>query len=72
VLGYLDDLVLMPLGILLAMKLIPPAVLADCRQRAEARLAEGWPTNRWAAAVIVGFWVLLAALVSAWLVRLFQ
>jgi uncharacterized membrane protein YkvA (DUF1232 family) len=72
VLGYLDDLVLVPLGILLAVKLIPPAVLADCRQRAELMLAEGRPTNRWAAIVIVAIWALLAALAAVWLVRLFQ
>src|SRR5918998_6471079 len=38
VLGYLDDLLLVPLGIALAVRLIPPQVLADCRARAEATL----------------------------------
>jgi uncharacterized membrane protein YkvA (DUF1232 family) len=36
VLGYLDDLILLPLGVALALKLIPPEVLADCRQPAAA------------------------------------
>lgn len=34
VLGYLDDLILVPLGIVIAIKLIPPQVLAECRARA--------------------------------------
>ena len=56
VLGYLDDLVLLPLGILLARKLIPAAVLDDCRREAESREHDG-PTGGWAAAVIVGIWL---------------
>jgi len=70
VLGYLDDLVLVPLGVLLAVKLIPPAVLADCRRRAEAELANGRPANWAAGAVVIAIWLLLAALVVIWLVRL--
>jgi uncharacterized membrane protein YkvA (DUF1232 family) len=60
VLGYLDDLVLIPLGIALSLKLIPPQVMAECRRRAAA--AEGKPTSRAAAAVIVAIWIGLAAL----------
>src|SRR5687767_9182327 len=72
VLGYLDDLVLVPLGIMLAVRLIPPAVLDESRQRAEALLAAGRPTNWTAAAVIVAIWLLLAAAVVVFLVGLFQ
>jgi uncharacterized membrane protein YkvA (DUF1232 family) len=60
VLGYLDDLVLVPLGIALVVKLIPPPVLADSRFRAAQMTAR--PTSTAAAIVIVGIWVLLAAL----------
>src|SRR5438270_7568583 len=49
VLGYLDDLVLVPIGIALARKMIPPDLLAECREKAQTRLAEGRPTN-WLAA----------------------
>jgi uncharacterized membrane protein YkvA (DUF1232 family) len=62
ILGYLDDLVLIPLGVVLAIKLIPPAVLAECRAEAQEIMREGKPTNRIAAAVIVAIWLLLAAL----------
>ena len=64
VLGYLDDLVLVPLGIALAIRMIPPDVLAECRAR--AREAESRPASRAAAAVIVCVWVLLAALCALW------
>jgi uncharacterized membrane protein YkvA (DUF1232 family) len=67
VLGYLDDLILVPLGIALALRMIPEPILAECRQRAQAAMARGRPVNRVAAAVIVGTWVLLATL-TAWLV----
>ncbi|RKG59363.1 DUF1232 domain-containing protein [Corallococcus sp. AB011P] len=66
VLGLLDDLILVPLGILLVRRLIPPAVLAECRDRArqEANLRK----TSWAAgAVILTLWVLLALLFVRWL-----
>jgi uncharacterized membrane protein YkvA (DUF1232 family) len=67
VLGYLDDLVLVPLGIALAIKMIPPSVLAECRQQAKDRIASK-PTNWLAAAVIIAIWLLLAGAVlsSIW------
>lgn len=68
VLGYLDDLVLVPLGILIARKLIPPEVLAECRERARIEVADK-PVNRLAAAVIVAIWLLLAGLIVALLLR---
>jgi uncharacterized membrane protein YkvA (DUF1232 family) len=63
VLGYLDDLLLVPLGIWIALRLIPPDVLADCRARAEQAATEGKPTNWIAAAVIVALWLACAVLV---------
>ena len=62
VLGYLDDLVLIPLGIWLALKMIPPEVMADCRARARQELAEDRPVNWIAGAVIMALWIGLAAL----------
>src|ERR671932_2196283 len=59
ILGYLDDLVLVPLGIMLVLKMIPPAVLAECHEKAEAVMVQGKPTSRLAAIVIVGIWLLL-------------
>jgi uncharacterized membrane protein YkvA (DUF1232 family) len=70
VLGYLDDLVLVPLGIALSLKLIPPQVMAECRARAAA--AEGKPTNWVAAVVVVAIWVGLATLGVVLVARVMQ
>ena len=61
-LGYLDDLVLIPLGVALALRLVPPAVMVECRARARSELADGKPVGRAAAAVIVAIWLGLAVL----------
>jgi uncharacterized membrane protein YkvA (DUF1232 family) len=62
ILGYLDDLILIPLGIALAIRMIPAPVLAECREKARQAIKEKKPTNRTAAAVIVALWLSLAAL----------
>jgi len=66
VLGYLDDLILIPVGIAMAMKLVPPPVLAECRGRAQEVMMKGRPVSRMAGAVIIAIWVALAALCVAW------
>lgn len=63
VLGYLDDLVIIPLGIWLALKMIPPNVLAECRVKAQDVIKEGKPINRTAAIVIIVSWIILAGLI---------
>jgi len=68
ILGYLDDLVLIPLGIVLCLKLMPPAVLADARVKAAALVRK--PRNWAAALVIVLIWVGLAVLLGGWVYRL--
>jgi uncharacterized membrane protein YkvA (DUF1232 family) len=67
VLGYLDDLVLVPLGIMLAIRMIPAPVLAACRAEAEAALDR--PTSRLAAAVIIAIWIALGLATAAFLYR---
>ena len=71
ILGYLDDLVLIPLGVALVVRLIPGPVMAECRARSREVLAQGRPTSRAAAVAIVGVWLLLAALGIALAVRAF-
>jgi uncharacterized membrane protein YkvA (DUF1232 family) len=66
ILGYLDDLVLVPLGIILVLKMIPPAVLAECREKTEALMGEGKPISWIAAGIIVAIWLLLGILVIIW------
>ena len=67
VLGYLDDLVLVPFGAFLAVKMIPPQVMADSRQKAEEVMAQGMPIIKLAAVIIVCIWIGLA-LVGGWIV----
>ncbi len=64
VLGYLDDLILVPLGVALALRMIPKEVLADCRKLAEQRMARKKPGNWVAGAVVIAVWVGLAAFVA--------
>jgi uncharacterized membrane protein YkvA (DUF1232 family) len=62
VLGYLDDLILLPLGIALVLRLIPAPVMAECRTKARERLDSQKPVNWIAAAVIVCIWIALAVI----------
>jgi uncharacterized membrane protein YkvA (DUF1232 family) len=66
ILGYLDDLILIPLGIVLAVRMIPPPILQECRARARDIIARGRPVSRIAGAVIVVLWIGLGALCAAW------
>jgi len=72
VLGYLDDLILVPLGITLALRMIPPAVMVECRVRADELMQQGKPVNWIAAGMIVAIWVLLAGLAMWGTVGLLQ
>jgi len=68
VLGYLDDLIIVPLGVWMVFKLVPADVIAECRAEADLRVEE-WraaPRSRLAAAVIVCVWLAAPALLS-WL-----
>src|SRR5215211_5514465 len=62
VLGYLDDLILIPLGVSLAIRMIPEPVLAECREKARQASRESRPVNRVSAVAVVAVWLALAAL----------
>ena len=64
VLGYLDDLILVPLGMALVVRLLPEPVLAAARE--QARSAAERPTSKVAAAVIVAIWLLVLFLLGRW------
>ncbi|MDO9108009.1 MAG: DUF1232 domain-containing protein [Coriobacteriia bacterium] len=69
VLGYLDDLLLLPVGIALSIRLIPDHVLEECRARADEVFADGRPVSRAAAAAILSLWILGAFLLTVVLMR---
>ena len=66
VLGYLDDLVLIPLGVLAVRAMIGEEVMDECRRRAREALGERKPTSRVGLVLVVGVWILLAG-VALWL-----
>lgn len=71
VIGLLDDMVLIPLGVVLVRWMIPTQVMEECRLRAESEFEQGKPVNWTAAVVIVVLWIGLAYLsylvVRGWL-----
>ncbi len=67
VLGYLDDLVLIPLGVYLAMRMIPSGVILENREKARQILESGKPVNYFAAALIIVVWLAVAVLCVVWL-----
>ena len=62
VLGYLDDLIIVPLGLLLVIRLVPPEIMAE--HRAAADLAADRPTSRTAVIVICMVWAIAIVLTS--------
>lgn len=69
VIGYLDDLILVPLGITLVLRMIPPTILAECRFQAVPAMKQNKSTS-WIAAVVVAIWLLLGFLAVIWLGRI--
>ena len=69
ILGLLDDLILLPIGIAIAIKIIPEPVLAECRENARQVMEQGKPINKTAAAVIVAIWILFFLLAAALVLR---
>lgn len=67
ILGYLDDLIIVPLGIALVLRMIPIEVLEECRARARSEFAGVRPVSRAGATVIILLWILGVAL-TAWLI----
>lgn len=68
VLGYLDDLILVPAGIALALRLIPAEVMAEARAKAAGRGPKNWLVG----GLILLVWVVAGALVGLWFFRLLR
>ena len=68
ILGYLDDLLIVPIGLWLVVRLLPDAVLAESRQKADALLAR--PQSSLAAAILVSVWIVaIIGLICWWVNR---
>ena len=70
VLGYLDDLILIPLGISLAVRMIPRTVMEECRKKAEEIFREGKPTSKIAGAVIALLWFFILIVIVIKILRI--
>ena len=67
VLGYLDDMILLPLGIMFVMKLVPVHIIEECRIKAESTLAFSKPKIWIAAVIIVLIWMFILYSLFIWL-----
>lgn len=72
ILGYLDDLILVPLGIYLVLKWIPEEVMAECREKAASTLGRVRPASRIAAGVIITMWISLALAFVWFMIRMMR
>jgi uncharacterized membrane protein YkvA (DUF1232 family) len=72
VLGYLDDLLLLPLGVLLAIRLVPAQVMRESRLSASELLSQRQPVSRLAALLIVLIWLALVGLLLWWGVQILK
>jgi len=64
VIGYLDDLILLPLGIALVLRLIPPEVMTECRER--ARLEPFNVSEKWKTAAVISvilIWLMTTSII---------
>jgi uncharacterized membrane protein YkvA (DUF1232 family) len=71
IVGYLDDLLIVPLGIFIVFKLVPAKVIADCRAKANTTIAtHQFTSQNWIAAIVVVLiWILVGAAIGLLLWR---
>ncbi|XWK91147.1 MAG: YkvA family protein [Phormidium sp.] len=72
IIGYLDDLLIVPLGIVLVLKMIPKTVIEECRQKAELTINQEKPTSWTAAVVIVIIWLLVGVSIAIWIGKIWK
>jgi uncharacterized membrane protein YkvA (DUF1232 family) len=66
ILGHLDDLIIVPLGIAITLRMIPKNVLDECTEKAQQMVGSSRPTSRAGAFVVVSIWIFVIAL-TIWL-----
>jgi len=72
VIGYLDDLVITPLGLMIALRMIPPEVMDSARQQAAAAAADGKVNTRAGIVIVITTWSLALAVALIVLLRVMQ
>jgi uncharacterized membrane protein YkvA (DUF1232 family) len=72
VLGYLDDLIIVPLGIALALRTVPAQVMQDARKQVDELAQQGKPVSRTGAILVVAVWVILVAAAGLLIAAIFH
>jgi uncharacterized membrane protein YkvA (DUF1232 family) len=72
VLGLLDDAILIPLGIALALRMIPRPIMENAMKRARTRVGAQKPVNWVAGAAVLLVWAVVLFFVGRWIVRLLR
>ena len=67
VLGYIDDIILVPLGIFLALKMIPTPVMNDCEKQAQELMKDGKPKNWTAGVIVLLIWTAAFVWIGMWM-----
>ncbi|MHA1156964.1 MAG: YkvA family protein [Candidatus Heimdallarchaeota archaeon] len=70
ILGYIDDLILVPIGISLALKLIPKEVIEECRKKADEKKEKELPIGKKTGLAIIFIWIVGLGLLFMWLIEL--
>ena len=68
--GYIDDLILVPIGISLALKLIPKEVIEECRKKADEKKKKEIPIGKKTGLAIIFIWIVGLGLLFMWLIEL--
>ncbi|MBZ9689149.1 DUF1232 domain-containing protein [Clostridium estertheticum] len=71
VLGYLDDIIILPIGIMFAIRLIPKNIMNECREQSENIFKNGRPKNWIAASIIILIWMIIVTYISINLFSIF-
>lgn len=71
-LGYLDDLILVPAGIALSLRMIPPEVMAEARENAHQTEGPMGGAGVIGAAIVASIWIVVLGVIVLWLWRLFS
>ena len=72
ILGLLDDLILVPLGIFIAIQLIPPDILEESRQQAQTTTLKNIPKKWLGAAIIISLWLIILFILIQKILPLFD
>ena len=70
ILGYVDNVILVPIGIWIAIRMIPENILEESRLHAPSESLDGKPRNWMAAAIIILIWISSASLAIYWIIQL--